>query len=33
MEQGNAYLEEQFPKLDYVKACSVMSEGPYEKGK
>lgn len=28
MLQGNAYLAEGFPKLDYVKACSILNEGP-----
>jgi peptidyl-prolyl cis-trans isomerase A (cyclophilin A) len=29
MLQGNAYLAEGFPKLDYVKACSILSAGPH----
>ncbi len=33
MLQGNAYLVEGFPKLDYVKACSIHGEGPYQPGK
>jgi len=29
MLQGNVYLAQGFPKLDYVKTCSILSEGPY----
>lgn len=30
MRQGNAYLAQSFPKLDYVKTCSILGEGPFE---
>ena len=33
VQQGNSYLAQSFPKLDYVKTCSVLREGPYEAGK
>lgn len=30
MTQGNAYLAESFPKLDYINTCSILREGPFE---